>query len=153
MMSNIDFSQIEQKFSERREYWMNWISDMNENLKQIDNVVNLQSVIFTKRQEAVENYHNLAATIAKRSKIYKENSAKLYNDIRLKKVAQGSNSFMYSTESAIKDQIEATLSDEKYLIDIMQLHLNYIENTIKTIDNIIYAISNRIRIEEIKIGK
>jgi hypothetical protein len=60
---------------------------------------------------------------------------------------------MFTTESAIREQIESHLSDDKYLIDIMESHLGYLDNTIKTIDGIIFAINNRIRIEEIKIGK
>jgi hypothetical protein len=36
---------------------------------------------------------------------------------------------------------------------ILESHLGYLDNTIKTIDGIIYAINNRIKIEEIKIGK
>ena len=69
------------------------------------------------------------------------------------KTAQGSATFMFTTESAIREQIESQLSDDKYLIDIMESHLGYLDNTIKTIDGIIFAINNRIRIEEIKIGK
>ena len=147
------FEPIEAKFTERRDYWIKWIEDMNNSLKSIDTVVNLQGVVYTKRQEAVENYHSLAATIAKYSKKYKENSARLYKDIRLMKTAQGAATFMFTTESAIREQIESQLSDDKYLIDIMESHLGYLDNTIKTIDGIIFAINNRIRIEEIKIGK
>ena len=138
------FEPIEAKFTERRDYWMKWIEDMNESLKSIDTVINLQGVVYTKRQEAVENYHSLAATVAKYAKKYKENSARLYKEIRLMKTAQGATTFMFSTESAIREQIESQLSVN---------FACYIDNTIKTIDGIIFAINNRIRIEEIKIGK
>jgi hypothetical protein len=147
------FEPIEAKFTERRDYWMKWIEDMNESLKSIDTVINLQGVVYTKRQEAVENYHSLAATVAKWSKKYKEDSARLYKEIRLMKTAQGASTFMFTNESAIREQIDAQLSDDKYLIVILESHLGYLDNTIKTIDGIIYAINNRIKIEEIKIGK
>ena len=64
MMEN-KFELIENKFTERRDYWIKWIEDMNESIKSIDTVVNLQGVVYTKRQEAVENYYSLAATVAK----------------------------------------------------------------------------------------
>ena len=147
------FEAIENKFTERRYYLIKWIEDMNNSLKSIDTVVNLQGVVYTKRQEAVENYYSLAATVATYSKKYKENSARLYKEISMMKTAQGSASFMFTTESAIREQIESQLSDDKYLIDIMDSHLGYLDNTIKTIDGIIFAINNRIRLEEIKIGK
>jgi hypothetical protein len=69
------------------------------------------------------------------------------------KTAQGASTFMFTNESAIREQIDAQLSDDKYLIVILESHLGYLDNTIKTIDGIIYAINNRIKIEEIKIGK
>ena len=147
------FAEVEQKFDERRNYWFTWIQDMNESLRKTETIVNLQATIFTKRQEALENYHSLSATLAKRVKIYKEKSANLYKEIRLMKTAQGASTFMFTNEGAIREQIDATLSDEKYLIDIMESHLSYLDNTIKTIDGIIFAISNRIKLEEIKIGR
>ena len=39
------FEPIESKFTERRDYWMKWIEDMNESLKSIDTVINLQGVV------------------------------------------------------------------------------------------------------------
>ena len=60
---------------------------------------------------------------------------------------------MFPTEGSVREQIEAQLSGDKYLIDIIDNHINYLDNTIKTIDGIIYSISNRIKVEEIKIGK
>lgn len=71
MMEN-KFELIENKFTERRDYWIKWIEDMNESIKSIDTVVNLQGVVYTKRQEAVENYYSLAATVAKYSKNIKK---------------------------------------------------------------------------------
>ena len=69
------------------------------------------------------------------------------------KVAQGSATFMYNTEKAIAAQIDAQLSQDKYIIDMVESQLQYLDNTIKTIDGIIYAIPNRIKIEEIRIGR
>ena len=152
-MEQSKLQEIENKFSERRDYWMQWIDQMSKSLKSIDSVINLQSEVYIKRQEAVENYHSLAATVAKWSKKYKEDSARLYKEIRLMKTAQGASTFMFTNESAIHEQIDAQLSDDKYLIVILESHLGYLDNTIKTIDGIIYAINNRIKIEEIKIGK
>jgi len=36
-----------------------------------------------------------------------------------------------------------------YQIELLENHAKYMQETIKTIDNIIFAISNRIRIEEL----
>ena len=148
-----DYTQIEEYFEERRSYWMQIVSSMNERLLRMDDITSLQGEIFTRRQEAVENYHNLSATLAKKAKKYKEDSAQKYKEIRLLKVAQGSTTYMFPTEGSVREQIEAQLSDDKYLIDIMENHINYLDNTIKTIDGLIYSIQNRIKVEEIKIGR
>lgn len=144
---------ISDKLTERRDYWMSKIDEMSKYLEKIDSVVDLESQIYPLRQEAVENFHNLSASLAKISKEYKEKTSALYKEIRLQKVAPGSTSYMFPTEAAIKEQIETTYSFDKWLIDVMSNHIAYLDNTIKTIDGIIYGISNRIKLEELKLGR
>ena len=55
----------------------------------------------------------------------------------------------YSSEAAINAQIDADLKDDKYQIELLDNHAKYMLETIKTIDSVIYAINNRIRIEEL----
>lgn len=144
---------LEDGFTQRREYWMNWISEMSKCLKYMDKLADLQVEIYSRRQEALENYHTLSNILAKRAKVYKEKYASIYNSLRPLKVSPGSTTFMYGTERAISDQIDAQLSSDKYIIDLTESQMNYMSETIKTIDGIIYSINNRIKIEEIKIGR
>jgi hypothetical protein len=143
---------IEDVFSERRGYWIQWIESMVSLMKNIDDLQTLQPEIYARRQEAVENYHNLTATLARLTKVYKEKYNTIYNKVRLLKIPNTPN-FLYSTEGSLKQQVEGELAQDKYTIDIVENHIGYMDQTIKTIDNIIYGISNRIRIEEIKIGR
>lgn len=144
---------LEDGFTQRREYWMNWIAEMSKCLKYMDKLTDLQVEIYSRRQEAVENYHTLSNILAKRTKMYKERYAALYNSLRPLKVSPGSTTFMYGTERALSDQIESQLSSDKYIIDLTESQMNYMSETVKTIDGIIYSINNRIKIEEIKLGK
>jgi hypothetical protein len=144
---------LEDSFTQRREYWMNWVTEMTKCLKYMDKLTDLQVEVFSRRQEALENYHTLSNILAKRSKLYKEKYALIYNNLRPIKVSPGSTTFMYGTERAITDQIEAQLSADKYIIDLTESQMNYMSETVKTIDGIIYNINSRIKIEEIKIGK
>ena len=144
---------LEDGFTQRREYWMSWISEMSKCLKYMDKLADLQVEIYSRRQEALENYHTLSNILAKRVKLYKEKYASIYNSLRPLKVSPGSTTFMYGTERAISDQIDAQLSSDKYIIDLTESQMNYMSETIKTIDGIIYSINNRIKIEEIKIGR
>ena len=73
---------LEDGFTQRREYWMNWIAEMSKCLKYMDKLTDLQVEIYSRRQEAVENYHTLSNILAKRTKMYKERYAALYNSLR-----------------------------------------------------------------------
>ena len=144
---------LEEEFAKRREYWITWINEMSSCLKHMDKLTDLQVEVYSRRQEAVENYHLMSNIMAKRVKSYKERYAAIYNSLRPLKVSPGSTTFMYGTERALNDQIESQLSSDKYIIDLLESQMGYMEETIKTIDGIIYSINNRIKIEEIKIGR
>ena len=144
---------LEEQLVEQRAYWYSWINELTKGLKYMDKLPDLQVEVFSRRQEALDQYHSFAAKLAALTKRYKENYAKLYTEIRPMKLAPGTTAMMYSTERAINDQIEARLSADKYTIELVESYMNYMDSTIKTIDGIIYAITNRIKIEEIKIGR
>ena len=142
----------EDYFSERRGYWMTWVDGMSTHVKTMEGLQELQVEVYARRQEAVENYHNLSATLAKQTKLYKEKYNEIYNKVRLMKIPNTPN-YVYNTEGALRQQVEGELSQEKYIIDIIENHINYLDQTIKTIDSMIYNITNRIKIEEIKLGR
>lgn len=152
-METTNSKPLEEILSDQRQYWHEWIDFLTSNLKDMDKLPDLQVAVFSRRQEALDQYHIVASKLALLTKEYKEKYAKVYNEIRPMKLAPGTTSMMYSTERAISDQIEARLSQEKYVIDLYESYMNYMDSTIKTIDGIIYSITNRIKIEEIKIGK
>ena len=144
---------LEKMFADRREYWMKWVEDMTKCLRDMNKLVDLQVDVYSRRQEAVENYHSLSNILAKRTRAYKDRYAEIYKTLRPLKLFPGSPTLMYSTEKSIADQIEAHLSQDKYIIDLTSSQMEYMEETIKTIDGIIYSIANRIKIEEINIGR
>lgn len=143
---------LEDLFAQRRGYWMKWVDDMSTLVKTMDGLQQLQVEVYARRQEAVENYHNLTASLAKQTKQYKEKYSEIYNKVRVMKIPNTAN-YVYNTESAIRQQIEGELSQDKYYIDIIENHISYMDQTIKTIDSMIYNITNRIKIEEIKLGR
>jgi hypothetical protein len=143
---------LEDLFAQRRGYWMKWVDDMSTLVKTMDGLQDLQVEVYARRQEAVENYHNLTASLAKQTKLYKEKYTEIYNKVRLMKIPNTPN-YVYNTEGALRQQVEGELAQDKYYIDIIENHIGYMDQTIKTIDSMIYNISNRIKIEEIKLGR
>lgn len=149
---NSNQNTLEDVFAQRREYWMRWVDDMSTLVKSMDGILTLQSEIYARRQEAVENYHNLSATLARQTKAYKEKYNDVYNRVRMIKIPNTPD-YVYSKETSLRNQVEGELAQEKYIIDIIENHISYMDQTIKTIDGLIYNITNRIKIEEIKLGR
>lgn len=149
---NSNQNTLEDVFAQRREYWMKWVDEMSTLVKSMDGILTLQSEIYARRQEAVENYHNLSATLARQTKAYKEKYNDVYNRVRMIKIPNTPD-YVYSKETSLRNQVEGELAQEKYIIDIIENHISYMDQTIKTIDGLIYNITNRIKIEEIKLGR
>ena len=151
-MNNNQNTALEDLFAQRRGYWMEWVDGMSTLVKTMDGLQDLQVEVYARRQEAVENYHNLTASLAKQTRAYKEKYNEIYNKVRLMKIPNTPN-YVYNTESALRQQVEGELAQDKYYIDIIENHISYMDQTIKTIDSMIYNITNRIKIEEIKLGR
>jgi putative ABC transport system permease protein len=74
---------------------------------------------------------------------WKKQYAAKYNSYKV------NSQIRYNSDAAINAQIAADLADITYKLTLLENHAKYMQETIKTIDNLIYAISNRIRIEEL----
>lgn len=146
------FDSVEKYFESRRSYWTEWIQKMSSMLKDMQTLPDLQSIVYSLRQEAVDNYHNIAETLAKRTKNYKIKHSQIYDNIKVIRIPN-TPTYMYGNEFAVKQKLEGEMAADKYYINIIENHMQFIESTIKSIDGIIYSIQSRIRVEEIKIGK
>jgi hypothetical protein len=59
----------------------------------------------------------------------------------------------YSSEGAKHNRILVDLADMVEKREIMQNHARFIEKTVGTLDNIVYAVPRRVEIEQIMRGK
>jgi hypothetical protein len=111
-MNSNQSNTLEDLFAQRRGYWMKWVDDMSTLVKTMDGLQDLQVEVYARRQEAVENYHNLTASLAKQTKSYKEKYTEIYNKVRLMKIPNTPN-YVYNTESALRQQVEGELAQDK----------------------------------------
>lgn len=116
-------------------------------MQDVKHLSELIHVVYSERQVTLEYYHTILQHLSKLNKEYKKEYAKQYNKFKFE-VNQ-----RYNTEQAITTQVSSALSDFIYKIELLNNHAKYIGETVKTIDDIIYGIQNRIRLEEILIGK
>ncbi len=134
---------LEDYILEHQQKWSSLIAELNGKMKKFADLPDLQNVIYSKRQDALDYYFGLLSKISYLTRDYKSKYSQKYNYYKTQ--AQ----IRYSSEAAINAQIDADLKDDKYQIELLDQHAKYMLETIKTIDSIIYAINNRIRIEEL----
>ena len=134
---------LEEYIAQHQQQWSNVISEMNSMMKKFTNLPDLQMTIYSKRQNALDYYFNLLYQISAMSKEYKKQYAAKYNNYKV------NSQIRYNSDTAINAQIASDLADVSYKLTLLENHSKYMQETIKTIDNLIYAISNRIRIEEL----
>ena len=134
---------LEDYIAQHQQQWSNVISEMNGMMKKFTDLPDLQMTIYSKRQNALDYYFNLLYQISAMSKEYKKQYAAKYNNYKV------NSQIRYNSDTAINAQIASDLADVSYKLTLLENHSKYMQETIKTIDNLIYAISNRIRIEEL----
>lgn len=139
---------IEDTLIAQREKWTKDIVELNDMMKDLHKVDELMNVIYSKRQSAVEYYYAMNNVILKQSKEYKAAYNQAFNNIKI----NGYNGMRFTTDQSISRQIEVDLQDKKELIDLLVSQNNFIKETISTIDNIIYAIKDKVKIKEILNG-
>lgn len=135
---------LESKLSAFQDKWTDSIKDLNVQMKSLPTLADMMNEVYMKRQDAIDVYYGTMKILSARTRDYKSKAAVIYNAIK-----SGQNGLRYSNESAINIQIEARLSAEKEVIDLLTNFTNFMKETIQTIDNIIYGINSKIKIHEL----
>jgi len=112
-------------------------------MKTLPELADMMNDVYIKRQEALDLYYGTMKILSKFNRNYKVSAAGIYNSLK-----SGQNGLRYTNESAITMQIEAQLSKEKEVIDLLTLFTDFMKETVHTIDNIIYGINPKIKIYE-----
>jgi hypothetical protein len=138
---------LEERFSKERKEWSEKTAKFSLQLKKIFDIPDLMTELYTERQRASEYYHYLLSLLIKLNKKYRRQYAEKYDYYSF--TAQ----FRYPTEIAKNNRILVDLAEIVEKREMLELHSKFMDKTLSTLDNIIYAISNRIKIEEISRGK
>ncbi len=134
---------LEQYIANQQEKWNTVISDLSNNMRNFNTLPELQNIVYAKRQDSVDYYYTILSKVSILTKEYKKLYADRYNFYKV------SSQIRYNTDTAINAQIDSDLREQKYQIDILSNHIKYMQETVKSIDGIIFAINNRIKIEEL----
>lgn len=133
------------RFRKEREDWSEKVTDMSDRLKDIHHLSDLMTEIYSSRQIAVEYSHTLMSHLSKVNRIYRERRVERYDhytrnyDIRLDKDPKN-------------DLINTDLGDIVERRELLQNHLDYFRETVRTIDTLCYGIKHRMALEEYRRG-
>jgi hypothetical protein len=138
---------LEDRFARERLEWSEKIAEISKKMKQVFEIPELMTTLYTDRQRAVEYYHYLVGLMIGINRKYNAAYAEKY-DFYTNKVQ-----IRYPNESTKHNRIMTDLADIVQKRATIDNHSKFIDRTIGTIDNIIFAIPKRVEIEQISRGK
>ena len=138
---------LEDRFAREREEWSEKIAEISKKMKQVFDIPELMTTLYTELQRAVEYYHYLITLLIGMNKKYNAAYAERYDYYTTKAQVR------YPNESTKHNRILVDLQDMVEKREMVNNHSKFIDKTIGTLDNIIFAIPKRVEIEQISRGK
>lgn len=134
-----------ERFELERETWTNDVKDIASRFKKIEDMVEVQVDLYSKRQQGVEYMHQLMVLQSKLKKNWISEYKKAYDALIL------DQDYRYSEKEKQRIAEEKT-SGSKIKLDILQTHVDFFRETVKTIDNMIFGVKHRVEIEDFRRG-
>lgn len=134
-----------EQFEAERLQWTSDVRGIASRFKIVENMAEVQVDLYSTRQQAVDYMQQLSVLQSRLKKNYESDWKKAYDDLAL------NQDFRYNERERAKFASERT-STSKLKIDILQSHIEFFRETIKTIDNMIFGVKHRIEIEDFKRG-
>ncbi len=136
-------SMMREGFATEREYWQERVELFSSNFRDVKKIIDLQGIIYVDRQKVAEQKGKLYAAKIKFERSLRERRKKAFYKVR----TQEDLSIKSKDEMLIFLEAELRLDLEKQ--EMLNSHIEFLDSTLKTIDNVIYGIANRIKIEEL----
>lgn len=144
-MSNEAQNDLENEFMEEREGWTERIREMSIRMRNIREIGEVQVDLYSDRQKLLEHTHKLGQIVAKlNSKFRSEKKQKMIYYSEEHNTRYGSNEKTHL--------IDGDLSEIKRKIDLVDNQTSFFNETIKTVDHMLYGIKSRIALEEFMRG-
>lgn len=140
---NINKSPLQLQIEAREAEWMNIIKKLNEKMRTLEDIRDLLPELYTNRQICLEHYNGALRMLSKMQRDYKPKYAQKYNHYKM------NSQIRYSSDTAINAQIQSDMADDIMDIELMNNYAKYVQETVKTIDGIIYGINNRLQLEKL----
>jgi hypothetical protein len=142
--SSEQVSYVERFESERAE-WTERVRGIASRFKNVEDLIDVQVDLYSERQRGAEYMHELQVLQSKLKKAHLTEWKKAYESLTM------SEDFRYNEKEKTRMADEKT-SGHKLKIDILQTHIDFFRETVKTIDNMIFGVKHRLEIEDFRRG-
>jgi len=137
---------LQDRFKRERSEWTTKTSEFGKSLRSVLDIPALMVDLYSERQRAVEYHHYIMSILSNVNKTYRARYNERYDFYSFKSQVR------YPNETTKNTRILHELADIVEQREQLDNHAKFMTGTISTIDNIIYAINNRVKIEEIMRG-
>jgi hypothetical protein len=133
------------RFKTERNEWTDRVKDLSERMRDIYKVADLQTDVYSYRQIAVEYSHTLMTHLTKVNQVFRARKIERWEhytrnyDLRMEKDPKELHIFV-------------DIADINERKELLQNHLEFMRETVKTIDTISFGIKHRIQLEEYRRG-
>jgi hypothetical protein len=134
-----------ERFERERSEWTERTNAVAARFKNVEDMVEVQVDLYSNRQLAVDYMQQLTSLQTRLKKAWLSEWKKVYESLLV------DQDYRYSEKERTKIADEKT-GVAKLKIDIMQVHIEFFRETIRTIDNMIFGVKHRIDIEDFRRG-
>lgn len=133
--------ELEPRLSKDRTEWKDKINDLVSKIKNMSEIVDCQVNMLSYRQILLDKITDFKTMIYKRNGTWERYYRNQYREYTV--------NYDVKLTSGEKHQfIKAELSSLRTQMDMLQSHVDYYQECIKTLDNLAFAIRNRIRLDD-----
>jgi hypothetical protein len=133
--------QLDEYLSKQREDWTSKIRNLANDLKLGNNLEEVSAYTLSYRQILVE----MLATMGNKIRSQKSTLDKKYKD----KWIEYYNYDYRLTDKQREKFVEADIADDAHILELLQTQKSFIEGSVKTLDNMGFAIKNRLDISRL----
>lgn len=134
-----------ERFAGERKDWTEKIKGIASRFKNVEDLVDVQVDLYSERQRATDYVHELSVLYSRLKKQHLAEWKKAYEKLSL------DQDFRYNEKEKSKLADEKS-STSKLKLEILQTHVDFFRETVKTIDNMIFGVKHRLEIEDFRRG-
>ncbi len=134
-----------ERFALERKNWTDTVKNIAARFKNVEDLIDVQVDLYSERQRATDYVHELSVLYSRLKKLHLAEWKKAYESLSL------DQDFRYNEKEKSKLADEKS-SISKLKLEILQTHVDFFRETVKTIDNMIFGVKHRLEIEDFRRG-